>query len=190
MAQGWRHRISTPDFDVTGTSPPWVVFTPKGTAQMDSGLSTLAARGGRVHHFPASALMTEQGIYGSFAEALQFPSYFGRNWDAMVDCLDDLCGAVTGRVGIAGVIHDADPLLETANFPLLVSVLCQAADRANSGVDLDGFPLDRPAIAEHFIFEFNQFDQETIRLRVDQPDLLVTTGDGFVAAALDPEEWR
>ncbi|GAA1929906.1 hypothetical protein GCM10009837_64550 [Streptomyces durmitorensis] len=43
-------------------------------------------------------------------------------------------------------------------FPLLVSVLCQGTDRANSGVD--------------------------------QPDLLVTTGDGFVAAALDPEEWR
>ncbi|WP_267880775.1 barstar family protein [Streptomyces sp. HGB0020] len=75
-------------------------------------------------HFDGRALMTEQGIFSSFAKALQFPSYFGRNWDAMVDCLDDLCGAVTGGVGIAVVVHDADQLLETEHFPLFVSVLC------------------------------------------------------------------
>ncbi|WP_373466729.1 barstar family protein [Streptomyces umbrinus] len=29
--------------------------------------------------------MTEQGIHRSFAEVLQFPDYFGRSWDALVD---------------------------------------------------------------------------------------------------------
>ncbi|MFH8613252.1 barstar family protein [Streptomyces sp. NPDC018029] len=67
--------------------------------------------------------------------------------------------------------------------PLFVSVLCQGADRANSAVDLDGDPLDRPAIAEHFVFEFNEFDPEKIALRVRQPDLIVTVGDGFVAVS-------
>ncbi|MGW0910886.1 barstar family protein [Streptomyces sp. NPDC002784] len=63
------------------------------------------------------------GIYDTFAEALLFPGYFGRNWDAMVDCLDDLCGAVTGGVGVAAVIGEADRLLEAEHFPLFVSVL-------------------------------------------------------------------
>ncbi|MFG2649813.1 barstar family protein [Streptomyces sp. NPDC048436] len=177
-------------FDVTGTSAPWVVFAPRGTAEVQRQLSALQAKGGQVHRFHASDLMTEQGIHHAFAQALQFPGYYGRNWDALVDCLDDLCGAVTGRVGIAGVIHGADPLLEAEHFPLFVSVLCQGADRTNSAVDLDGFPLDRPAVAEHFIFEFDAFDQERIAGKVRQPDLVVTEGEGFVAAQLDPDEWH
>ncbi|MGW3447899.1 barstar family protein [Streptomyces sp. NPDC001076] len=151
----------------------------------------MTASGGRVHHFDARDLMTAQDVFRTFAEVLQFPGYFGRNWDALVDCLDDLCGEVTGGgAGVVGVVHDADLLLRTGHFPLFVSVLCQGADRANSAVDLDGEPLDRPAVAEHFVFEFRDFDRETIATRVGQPGLVVTTGGGFVGVALDPEEWH
>jgi RNAse (barnase) inhibitor barstar len=177
-------------FDITGTSEPWAIFVPQGEAGVHQQLSGLEAKGGRVYRFASSDLATEEGIYRSFAEALRFPGYFGRNWDALVDCLDDLCGEVTGGVGIAGVVQDADQLLEAEHFPLFVSVLCQGADRANSAVDLDGFPLDRPAIAEHFVFEFRDFDREKVASRVEQRDLTVTAGDAFVAAALNPEEWR
>ncbi|WP_328771224.1 barstar family protein [Streptomyces sp. NBC_00286] len=163
---------------------------PQGVAEVHRQLSRLEALGGRVQHFDSRDLMTEQGVYSSFAEVLQFPDYFGRNWDALVDCLDDLCGAVTGGVGIVGVIHDADWLLEAEHFPLFISVLCQGADRANSAVDLDGFSLNRPAIAEHFILEFREFDREKVALRVGRPDLALTTGDGFIAAALNREEWH
>ncbi|QEU92551.1 barstar family protein [Streptomyces kanamyceticus] len=177
-------------FDVTGTAAPWVVFVPRGTAEVQRQLAALESKGGQVHRFAAADLMTEQGVHRAFAEALRFPGYYGRNWDALVDCLDDLCGAVTGRFGIAGVIRGADSLLDAEHFPLFVSVLCQGADRANSAVDLDGFPLDRPAVAEHFIFEFDTFDRERVELAVRQPDLVVTSGDGFVAAELDPDEWH
>lgn len=183
------------DFNLAGTSAPWVVFVPKDSAEAHRQLAALEEKGGRVHHFAASGLATEQGVYQVFAETLQFPGYFGRNWDALVDCLDDLCGAVTGgQVGMAGVITGTDDrLLEAEHFPDFVSVLCQAADRANSAVDLDGDPLDRPAIAEHFVFECDEFDRETqdkVARRVEQPDLIVTKGDGFVGAALDPYEWH
>lgn len=177
-------------FDVTGTSSPWVVFVPLGTVEVQRQLLALEAKGGRAYHFASSDLMTEQGIHRAFAETLQFPGYYGRNWDALVDCLDDLCGAVTSHVGIAGVIHKADPLLEVEHFPLFLSVLCQAAERANSAVDLDGHPSGRPAVAEHFIFEFDEFDQDRIAHRGRQLDLAVTARDGFVAAELDPDAWH
>ncbi|MGK5691499.1 barstar family protein [Streptomyces sp. URMC 128] len=176
--------------DLSGTSEPWVVFVPGGESGIRQQLSRLESKGGRVHHFDSRDLMTEDGIYRSFAEVLRFPGYFGRNWDAMVDCLDDLCGEVTGGVGIAGVIRSADRLLEAEHFPLFVSVLCQGADRANSAVDLDGFPLDRSAIAEHFVFEFREFDRERVALWIEQNDLTVTTGETFVAAALNLDEWH
>lgn len=178
------------DFELTGTSEPWAIFVPQGSAEVRQELAALEAKGGRVYHFDSRDLMTEQGIFSSFAAALQFPGYFGKNWDALVDCLDDLCGAVTGGVGIAVVVNEADQLLRTEHFPLFVSVLCQGADRANSAVDLDGFPQDRPAVSEHFVFEFREFDAEEIASRVRQPDLIVTVGDRCVGAALDPEEWH
>ncbi|CAM5267411.1 hypothetical protein STENM36S_05502 [Streptomyces tendae] len=43
------------------------------------------------------------------------------NWDALVDCLSDLCGAVTGGVGIVGVIRDADVILDADYFSLVSS---------------------------------------------------------------------
>ena len=177
-------------FDTTGTSKPWVIFVPQGEDRTQRQLSSLEAKGGHVHRFDARDLMTEQGVYRSFAEALQFSGYCGGNWDALVDFLDDLCGAVTGGIGIVGIIHDADRLLGARHFPLFVSVLCQGADRANSAVDLDGFPLDRPPIAQHFVFEFCNFDRETVAARIEQPDLTVVTGEGFVAAELSWEQWH
>ncbi|WP_282083516.1 barstar family protein [Streptomyces tendae] len=177
-------------FDITSTSEPWVVFTPHGSAVVQEQLSRLEGNGGRCYSFDARRLLSEQGIHQSFAETFRFPGYYGHNWDALVDCLDDLCGEVTGGVGVAGVIQEADRLLEADHFPLFVSVLCQGADRANSSVDLDGFPLDRPAVSEHFVFEFREFDPGKVRRRVEQRDLIVTQGDGFVAASLDPEEWH
>ncbi|MEV5955885.1 barstar family protein [Streptomyces sp. NPDC051987] len=174
-----------------GTSQPWVLLVPEESTRIRRQLSELTAKGARVHHFDAGELMTEQGVFRTFADTLRFPGYFGRNWDALVDCLDDLCGEVTGGgAGIVGVVHDADLLLRTGHFPLLVSVLCQGADRANSAVDLDGDPLDRPPVAEHFVLAFRDFDGAKIAARVEQPGLTVTTGDGFVGAALDPEEWH
>ncbi|MFB7929161.1 barstar family protein [Streptomyces sp. NPDC056039] len=177
-------------FDIAETSAPWAIFVPQGEAEIRRQLSELETKGGRVHHFDSRDLLTEEAVCRSFADALRFPGYFGRNWDALVDCLADLCAEVTGGVGIAGVIHDADRLLGADHFPLFVSVLCQGADRANSEVDLDGFALDRPAFAEHFLFEFSAFDRERIAQQVEQPDLTVTTGEGFVAAALCPEVWH
>ncbi|WAZ23393.1 barstar family protein [Streptomyces cinnabarinus] len=167
-----------------------VVLVPRGLAEVDRHLRELESRGGRVLRLRSADLMTERGIYETFAEVLGFPGYFGRNWDAMVDCLDDLCGAVTGGVGVTVVVDEADRLLEAEHFPLFVSVLCQAADRANSGVDLDGCPRDRPAVAQHFVFEFLDFEAEDIARRVAQPDLSVTVAAGTVGAALDPGVWH
>jgi len=180
------------DLKLTGTSEPWVFFIPKGEGEspIRAQLLELESQGGRVYRFDSRDLVSEQGTYRSFAAVLQFPKHYGRNWDALVDCLDDLCGEVTGRTGVAVVVHDADRLLNVEHFPLFMSVLCQGAARANSSVDTDGCPLGRPAISQHFVFEFSDFDPERIALRAGRPDLTVTTGDGFVTVSLNLQEWH
>ncbi|GGW91105.1 barstar family protein [Streptomyces lomondensis] len=77
-------------FDITGTSEPWAIFAPQGAAEVHRQLSELEVKGGRVHHFDSRDLMTEAAVCRSFAQVLRFPGHFGSNWDALVDCLDDL----------------------------------------------------------------------------------------------------
>jgi RNAse (barnase) inhibitor barstar len=141
-----------PPFSLTQKISPWVVFAPCGDSLLEKQVRELQERGGIVRHLNAEKMRNPASLFHEFAQSLGFPGYFGHNWDALVDCLDDLHSDWHGNANVAIVINNADLILKADHLSLLVSVLCQAAERANSSVDLDGDPLDRPAIALHFIF--------------------------------------
>ncbi|MFJ9432554.1 barstar family protein [Streptomyces sp. NPDC101490] len=179
-------------FDVSGTRGPWVVFGParaRESGVLRRQLDALADRGGRVHTFRAADLDDAAGVFREFADTFRFPGYFGRNWDAVVDCLDDLCAEVTGGIGTAGVIEGADSLLGAPHLRLFVSVLCQGAARANAAADPDGDSLPRPATAQHFVFLLDEHEAADFADALTHPDLTLA-GDGpFLTVTLDPEAW-
>lgn len=55
--------------------------------------------------------------------ALDLPPYFGRNWDALSDCLRDLSWLPAGRVVL---VHDALPRLAPSELQAYVAVLADA----------------------------------------------------------------
>jgi hypothetical protein len=71
-------------------------------------------------------VLSEKNIFAAFAEALAFPDWFGRNWDALEDCLGDLSwrkadGHVLLIAGFDGVSRDdlgvlRDVLASSAEF--------------------------------------------------------------------------
>ncbi|MER7465166.1 barstar family protein [Streptomyces sp. NPDC097981] len=178
-------------FDITRPVAPWVIFGPKGAPAFGDQAAALEAKGGRVYHLEAGAISDLAGVCDQFAEKLSFPGYFGRNWPALVDCLDDLHGHVTGGVGIACFIHGADALLDAEHLRDLVGTLCLAADRANTELDLEGEPRYRPVVIEHFVFLLDEVPAREFADRIDEPEDVVSVIDGdFVTAALDLEAWR
>jgi hypothetical protein len=60
----------------------------------------------------ASKMRTANELFDEFAAALQFPPYFGENWDGLDECLNDL-DWLEGD-GAALFILDADQLLSDA----------------------------------------------------------------------------
>ena len=38
-----------------------------------------------------SAIFTSPDLHDAFAQALQFPAHYGRNLDALYDCLTEIC---------------------------------------------------------------------------------------------------
>jgi RNAse (barnase) inhibitor barstar len=118
----------------TKSTPPWfhlLAATPSDTcdwlwAIANDSKHTVAARLIRGRKAATSAQFFDEA-----AAALQFPPYFGENWDALHDCLADL--SWLGADGVVICLADADQLLTKAPGELkrLADVLQSAAKEMN-----------------------------------------------------------
>ncbi|MFE5721545.1 barstar family protein [Streptomyces erythrochromogenes] len=177
-------------FDVSRPVTPWVVFGPRNAVEFDRQVAALTAAGGRVYELHARELTDMVATCDAFAREIGFPSYFGRNWDALVDCLDDLHDHATGGVGIVVLVHGADVLLNEGHLRVFMTMLCLAADRANTEVDPDGDPRNRPVVIEHFVFLLDEAKAADFAARIEDPDLVVSSEGDFLTVALDLAVWR
>jgi RNAse (barnase) inhibitor barstar len=150
---------------------PWVIFAPHGDDVVGRELAALSRRGGVVHRLCAEDLAEPAQIFRTFARELNFPGYFGYNWDALVDCLSDEHVLGHGANGKAVVIENADALLEAEFLSLLVVVLGEAAERANRRLDADGCPDDdTPINTLHFVFLLDSVPAHAFASRLTDPD--------------------
>ncbi|MET9322564.1 barstar family protein [Streptomyces sp. NPDC003038] len=177
-------------FDVAKPETPWVIFGPRDAVEFKEQTAALRAAGGRVYELQARDLKDQVSTCDAFARAIGFPDYFGRNWDALVDCLDDLHDHATGGVGIVMVIHGADVLLGADHLNIFTMVLCLAADRANTAVDPDGDLRNQPVVIEHFVFLLDEVRAEEFAVGIKDPDVVVRVEGDFLTVALDLDVWR
>ena len=70
---------------------------------------------------------TEAALFDALAETLCFPDYFGRNWDAVEECIRDLTWLPPGDVVLS---HQDVPLSEnTSSLSIYLSILKDAVER-------------------------------------------------------------
>jgi RNAse (barnase) inhibitor barstar len=65
-----------------------VYHQPHGAA--DDLLRAAEANGFAGFRIELSDVMDKDGLLAAIAQAMDFPDWFGRNWDALADCLTDL----------------------------------------------------------------------------------------------------
>jgi hypothetical protein len=70
-----------------------------------------------------------QGVFDQFAASLQFPHYFGENWNAFSDCVRDL-DWLRASAFVVVVLDAEDTLVEgdPDEFHLLLKILSDAGD--------------------------------------------------------------
>jgi hypothetical protein len=100
--------------------------------------ASLESAGMAVFDLDGESIRGKDDLLRATAEALQFPDYFGMNWDALLDCLRDLADRVPAE-GHVLFVHAAGPLWRsglpwTGQF---VEVWLAAAEEAAH----DGMPL-------------------------------------------------
>ncbi|MDT7844957.1 barstar family protein [Streptomyces justiciae] len=175
---------------LTERRPPWVVIADRDDPWPTAETAELRARGGEVVRLDGRRLSDAAAVFAAFADALSFPGYFGRNWDALVDCLHDRHFHGGGVPGTAVRIDHADALLGADFLGLFVSVLCQAAWQANLRLDADGLPQDLPACALHFLLLLDDTPPAAFAPAVASGmDVRVALDAGRLTATLSGEDW-
>jgi hypothetical protein len=94
-------------------------------------------REGRVVRFLRGTKMTDvRGVFDQFSAALQFPYYFGENWAAFSECIQDLSWLPANHYVL--VVFDASEVLRAtdADFATCVAALSDSCDKWPHGFDL------------------------------------------------------
>jgi hypothetical protein len=110
-------------------------------------------------------MTTEQGVFDEIGAALQFPYYFGENWDAMDECITDL-EWLPADAGYVLVMTDADQVLiaDEESLTVLARVLTSAIEEWATPVERNDW-WDRPAIAFGVVLQAAPANAEVCRGR-------------------------
>ena len=100
---------------------------------------------------------TPATLFAEFARALEFPDYFGHNWDALEECLADL--EWLPAKGYILLITDAASVLpsDETEFETLLEILRDAGEAWGSGQAGMGA---RGAIPFHVLFAVSERDKD------------------------------
>lgn len=169
---------SANSFDLVSPVEPWVVIARADDRMVHDQVKALTP-GLVIRRLDSRKMTDTAGLFSEFAEKLEFPAYFGHNWYALVDCLDDLHGSWHGNQPVVVVVDDSDELVGKEFFSLFIALLCEAGERANLSLDADGLPRSRPPFPLHFVFFLarGELGEVAARLHV-RDDLLIHESDG------------
>ncbi|MFC9817757.1 barstar family protein [Streptomyces virginiae] len=176
---------------LTERRSPWVVFTSPADPWLASETAALGHQNGLVLRLDGREMRDPASVFRTFARELSFLGYFGHNWDALVDYLQDWHGPGHGNQDLAILIEHADGLLESDFLGLFVSVLAQAAWNSNLRLDGDG-ELDecRQRIAQHFVFLLDHTAPVAFAEKAARGmDVAVALSDGRLLATLTDVDW-
>jgi hypothetical protein len=153
--------------------PPWLHY-----CVMDVSSTTNTAfklRGEYIEKFitlrlRGSKMRTISGLFNEFGAALQFPYYFGENWNAFDECVKDLSWLYAS--GFVLIVHDADQILIEATdsegqIQSLLRILNSAAKEWSIPVE-KGVAWDRPSKPFHVIFQVTPDKADNFRIRLSK----------------------
>ena len=116
---------------------PWsaLLVVPRGTS---ASALVKTPPGFAVRTIQGKKCRTPSGLFGEFARVLDFPDYFGHNWDALEECLADL--EWLPAKGYILLITDTQAVLPEAEeeYETLLEILDDAGEAWSKGQTADG----------------------------------------------------
>jgi RNAse (barnase) inhibitor barstar len=143
--------------------PPWFALLCDQRGALEA-VAELPVQGVTVRVLNANHMRSTTGLFSEVATQLDFPDYFGRNWDALEECLADLAWLPPGPYTI--VIARASEFLNDGSrderelfLRLVKNVASEWATPIRSGE-----AWDRPAVPFHLVFQDSPERCESVRM--------------------------
>lgn len=103
---------------------------------------------------------TIQGLFDEFSAVLQFPYYFGENWDAFDECLNDL-EWITADAFVLCICNTENLLhLSSDNFATFIKTLSSAVQEWENGRDFGA--ISTPPTPFNIVFHCGNGEQERV----------------------------
>jgi RNAse (barnase) inhibitor barstar len=149
-------------------TPPWLYLIGADASSITDFAWSLTGGEPRVavRILRGKKMLTAEALFNEFAAAMQFPYYFGENWDAFDECLTDLEWMTADAYVL--VVTDSQLLLSRGSdgqLSTLIDVLQKAAAEWARPVDVQE-EWGRPPRAFHVIFQSLSADLQEVRLRL------------------------
>ena len=125
------------------TKAPWTTLLTVTAGQRAESL-VRPPTGFALKVIKGSHCKTPANLFAEFAQALEFPDYFGHNWDALEECLADL--EWLPAKGYILLITDAAHVLsdDEAEYETFLEILCDAGEAWGNGQAEMGVRLATP----------------------------------------------
>jgi RNAse (barnase) inhibitor barstar len=127
----------SPTRHLQSTKPPWTILVvlkagqrAESAIKIPDGYILRIVRGAKCRY--------AAGLFSEFANAMDFPDYFGHNWDALEECLTDL-EWLPGK-GYVLLLTAAEQILtdDEEEFATFLEVLSDAGEAWASGQGAEG----------------------------------------------------
>jgi RNAse (barnase) inhibitor barstar len=147
------------------TKPTMWVWSDGGDRPIDDAMYGWRDARLTVRTLRGRTMPREQRLFDELAAALQFPGYFGENWNAVHDCLTDMSW-LPPEAGYVLVLTEPERVLEESSDALdvLVRVLTSAGTEWSTPVSV-GEWWDRSAVPFHVVLATDPQHEAQVRSR-------------------------
>ncbi|WXR62059.1 barstar family protein [Peptostreptococcaceae bacterium AGR-M142] len=110
--------------------------------------------------------LESEGLLLEFCKVFKFPDYFGHNWEALEDCINDLDWLPSDNYTI--LIKDAHNILkyEYDNFKVLIRILKTASKEWVEGISYSDYPKEKTPF--HIIFHNEKEYEEVFKKMIEK----------------------
>lgn len=115
-----------------GEFPP-AVYRFVGRSRATAVARLAESRGWRVYRLDGRAIGSKADLFNQAAAELHFPSYFGYNWDAFEECLNDLAWEPAGPALLLFDHAKRFAIAEPEHFAMTLEILAAVVASRGSG---------------------------------------------------------
>lgn len=154
------------------TQGPWVLQSSTSLKELNLQIRLHMSEGTEIVELSGRLMRDEKSFYDELAHKFQFPNYFGRNLNALDECLTDLEWLnLTGRPLVV-IVAESELLLRNDSelFEAFISIMQSVGQEWSTAIE-EGQLWDRPPTPFHVVLSHTEpgaFDAYKV------PQLLLT----------------